>query len=320
MQVGNRRDQALRVGVLRVAEKGARRAQLHDAPGVHDAEAVGDLRQQRHVMADEQHGGADGAARGGQRFQDDPLGDDVEGAGRLIRDDQARPQQQRQRDTHALPHAAAQLMRIARQNVRFQAHALQGLGEARAHGCRLAALAMRGQGVHEMFLQPHDGIERAHRPLGDVGKLSPAQFAQGALVELEQIPVIEAHPSGDHLAGRTQQAQDAEREGALAAAAFPGQAQHLVASQLQVHAIHGANGRRARRVMDAQPFDAQDRAAILQRRGGPGLHRVSRRGLAIASSAVLTKNRPMKRTMRMRIGGSHHHQRPSHIALPAMAK
>ena len=35
----------------------------------------------------------------------------------------------------------------------------------------------------------------------------------------------------------------------------------------------------------------------------------------MASSAVLTKNKPMKSTMRMRIGGSHHHHKPNHIGV-----
>ena len=73
-----------------------------------------------------------------------------------------RPEQERQRDADPLPHAAAQFVRVTRQDIRLQADAAQGFREARAHRGAGHPFIMGDQGIGELILQAHDGVERAH--------------------------------------------------------------------------------------------------------------------------------------------------------------
>ena len=112
---GDRRhrvEQADRVGVLRVVEDVAHVADLDQLAGVHRRDAVGQLGGEREVVRDEEHGEAQPLPQRANHVDDGPLGQDVERGRRLVEDDQLRFQQEAERDRDALPHAAAQLVRI----------------------------------------------------------------------------------------------------------------------------------------------------------------------------------------------------------------
>ena len=98
--------------MLRRAEQVADRRILGDPAILHDDHAVGDLGHQAHVMADQDQAAADPLLHAAQRLHHHPLGDDVECAGRLVGDDQARLQRDGDGNAGALLHSTGELMRI----------------------------------------------------------------------------------------------------------------------------------------------------------------------------------------------------------------
>ena len=108
----DRAHQAHGVGVLGVLDHVAHRADLGDAAGIHHRHAIGGLGDHAHVVGDQHHRGAVLAAELLQQRDDLRLDRDVERGRRLVGHDQARLGAERQRDHHALAHAAGELVRI----------------------------------------------------------------------------------------------------------------------------------------------------------------------------------------------------------------
>ena len=84
-------DQRLRVRMQRVGEDLADRADLDQPPGVHHRHPVDELRHQAHVVADQDHRGAELVLHAVERLHHLALDDHVERAGRLVGDDHLRP-------------------------------------------------------------------------------------------------------------------------------------------------------------------------------------------------------------------------------------
>ena len=108
----DRAHQALGVGMLGVLDHVAHRADLGDAAGIHHRDAVGGLGDHAHVVGHQHHRRAVLAAEPLQERDDLRLDRDVERRRRLVGHDQARLGAERQRDHHALAHAAGELVRI----------------------------------------------------------------------------------------------------------------------------------------------------------------------------------------------------------------
>ena len=58
-EAGEAVDEHARIGMARVGEDIANRADFHQAAGVHDTDAMGELRHQSHVVTDQYDGSAD---------------------------------------------------------------------------------------------------------------------------------------------------------------------------------------------------------------------------------------------------------------------
>ena len=103
-------------------------AELSHLAGIHDHHAIGVVRDDRHVMRDEDDGEAELLLQlldlGHQRA----LRDDIERRSRLIHDHELRREEQRHRDHGPLAHAATQLMRIALQMRSIDADKVQHFG------------------------------------------------------------------------------------------------------------------------------------------------------------------------------------------------
>jgi hypothetical protein len=97
----DRPHQADRVRMLRPVDDVGHRADLHDAPRVHDRDAIGGFRDHAHVVRHEHHGRAVVAAQALQERDDLRLDRDIEGGRRLVGDDELRVGRQRERNDDA---------------------------------------------------------------------------------------------------------------------------------------------------------------------------------------------------------------------------
>ena len=100
------------VGMRRLVDHLVHRADLGDAAGVHHGHAVAGLGDHAHVVRDQHHGGAALLADALEQLDDLRLDRHVERGGRLVGDDQLGLGRQRERDHHALAHAARELVRV----------------------------------------------------------------------------------------------------------------------------------------------------------------------------------------------------------------
>ena len=110
--VGHGAQQPDAVGVERPVVELGHGAGLGQLPGVHHDRPVAGLGDHRQVVGDEDDGQPELAAQRLQQLQDLRLDHHVEGGGRLVADDQARPAGEGHRDHHPLAHAAAELVGI----------------------------------------------------------------------------------------------------------------------------------------------------------------------------------------------------------------
>ena len=263
---GNELSSPRRVGVARGPEQGTRPRPLHDPARVHDGYRVGHLDKQRQVVGDEKDGEAEPFPQRDQFLQDLPLGDHVQGGGGLVEDDDARIQGQRHGDHHPLPHAAGQLMRVAGQPVGGDAHHVQQFGRPGPLRVPVHPRPVGPEHVGELRPDGQDRVERVHRALQHHRDVRPAQPAQLLLVGGEQVHglprgrVVADLAAGDQAGGPQQPDRRVGQRG-LAAAALPGQAEHLAAVQHQVRADHGVHRVLAQPVVHVQAGDLQQRLA-----------------------------------------------------------
>jgi hypothetical protein len=98
--------------VLGAGEDVLDRALLDGLAGEHHHHPLGDLGHHPHVVGDEQHRHPDLLLQQLDEIEDLGLDGDVQGGGRLIRDEQRRAAGERHGDHGALAHAAGELMGV----------------------------------------------------------------------------------------------------------------------------------------------------------------------------------------------------------------
>jgi hypothetical protein len=133
--------------------------------------------------------------------------------------------------------------------------------------CRIAARLMPGRWARSASANrgadaQHrvEGVHRALQHDRDVVPAHTAQFVPGGGQEVDR--AVEPHVAGGDDAGRAQQPGDGIGERGLAAAAFPGQAEHLTAVQGQVR-VHCAL---AEAIFHVQPGHLDKRAGAVRTR------------------------------------------------------
>ena len=94
--------------------------EFDDLAGVHYADAVGELRHESHVVADEDYGGADLGSDVFEGFHDLALDYDIQGTSRFVGEDQARLVGNRHGDGDALLHSTAEFVREQVQDATVQ--------------------------------------------------------------------------------------------------------------------------------------------------------------------------------------------------------
>ena len=167
-------------------------AALHHEAAVDDHDPVAHLRDDAEVVGHQQHRHVPLLAQPPQQREDLSLGRYVQRRRWLVGDQQLRIRRQRQRDHHALPHAAAQLVRVELQPRRRIGYLDLGqqvdgaiprglTRQVRVQAQRLDHLppdAQRGVQGREGVLEDHPDIVRAHR-------------AQLPLRQPEHVPALE---------------------------------------------------------------------------------------------------------------------------------
>ena len=151
----------------------------------------------------------------------------------------------------------------------------------------------------------HHRVEGVHHPLRDQGDAREPHPPHLLVGQGEQLQLVEVDPSPLDASRGPDQAHEGHGRGRLPRARLPHQAEALARPQLEADALHGAHRSAAGVVVDAQVLHPQQRAR------GPGAHEARHmRGLAMRSSPMETRKRPMKMSTISTMGGAHHHHIP----------
>ena len=164
-------DQLLRVGMVRAPVNATGRARFDDFAGVHDHDAISDLRDHAEVVGDQEEAHAGFRLQLFQQGQDLRLDGDVEGGGRLVGDQNVGLEGQRHGDHQTLTLTSRELVRVF-----FEAGRRLGDADARKQlqrriGRKSPLDAVRREGFGELEAGGVDGVEVAEWVLEDHGDL-----------------------------------------------------------------------------------------------------------------------------------------------------
>ena len=162
----HRREQRLRVVVLRVRVDLLGRPDLDELAAVHHRDPVAHRAHDGEVVRDEEIREPEVVLEVLEQVQDLRLDRDVERRDRLVADDQLRVERERARDPDPLPLAARELVRVAVREARVEADDVEQLADPRR------AVAARADPVHDERLADdvadgHARVERRVRILED---------------------------------------------------------------------------------------------------------------------------------------------------------
>ena len=233
---------------------------LHDAPRVHHRNAVAHLRHDAEVVRDEHNP----HARIGLQVFEQPqilrLNGHIQRSGRLVRDKHFGVAGYANRAHDALPHPAAELMRVvADANLRRgNTHAPQHLHHLLAQRRALHPPVNLERLAH-LVVYVKDGIERRHRVLQHHRNAVAANLFHLFLVQRQHIVVVEQHFAPDDVARRRgNQPHYGQRGNRLAGAGLAHDAQRFAAPQLKAHAVHRFHHAPARHEIGAKVLHIKD--------------------------------------------------------------
>ena len=178
-------------------------------------------------MGDQDHCEVVLAAEAVEQPEDPGLHGDVERRRRLVGDQQLRTAGEGDRDRDPLAHPAGELVRVGAEGLGpvRDAHLLEQLERT-----ALGGAAVEAEVVPDVLGQlPADRehrVQRRHRILEDHREVAPGELAPARGGEGEQVAPVEAHAPLDGGAVR-QHAEQSQHRHRLAAAALPGDAEHL---------------------------------------------------------------------------------------------
>jgi hypothetical protein len=250
--------------MLRIVEDRLDRPRLDDPPGVHHHHPIAQPGDRAEIVGDQDDRHAELAAQPLQQLQDLRLHGGVERRGRLVRDQQVRPAQQRDRDHHPLAHAARELVRVALEAAarRGQPDLIEQPQTGAARGC-LAHPLVLDQHLGHLARDAQVGVERGHRILKDHREADAADPVQLARRQAQQLAAAKARATrAATVAG--EQAHDREEGLGLARAGLADHAHALALIDPKAEIAHGRNLAFGRREPGAQILHFQERG----RRGG----------------------------------------------------
>ena len=226
--------------------------------GVHDRDAIGGLGDDAEIVRDEQQRQIELLLHLAQQVEDLRLHRDVERGRRLVGDDERRAAGERDRDHHALPHAARQLMRIV-VDASLRVGDLAPRAAARWRAPRASARVARPCTISASAIWSptlKTGIERGHRLLEDEADVGAAHLRASPLrrAPAGPCPGTAIRAAGD-AAGRLHEPDDRERRDRLAAARFADEPERLalrISNDTSLTAATGPTGtsKTVRQVLD----------------------------------------------------------------------
>ena len=235
-----RAHQLLGVGVLRIGENIRRQRGLDHPALLHHHHAIAIGRGEAEIVGDQDGRHAPALGQFDDQIHHRLLRGDVEAGGRLVRDQKLRIAGQRQRDHHALAHAAGQFERIgvialARTGDLDLLQRLDRLLAAVGHRRLLHVLA---QHVLDLVADLADRIERRARVLEDHRDLAAAQVAHLVFAGGLDVDAGEHHRALGDLAGAVENPHHRVGGDGFAGAGLADDAERLALGHGDVDVLH----------------------------------------------------------------------------------
>jgi len=196
------------------------RAELDQVAGIHDGDAIGDVRDDGEIVRDEEHRQSEFVAQVVQQVENLLLNCDIERGGGLVGDKQLRTVDDGHSDHDALAHASGELMRITARSLFRAGNGNVAHAFDRLMPClRFGDAAVSEDGFGDLFADSHDRVEGGHRFLENHGDARAAKLAQLIGGEFGQmrgraVAILESDFAGDD-GGGWEQAHDGKRRDGL---------------------------------------------------------------------------------------------------------
>ena len=234
------------------------RAELDQPTGVHDPDRVGDVGDDREVVADVYGADAIDPTEAADRIEYVALGRDVQPGGRLIEDDQFRPAGERHREHHSLLLSAGQLMGIG---IKRRRHSVEpDLGEQLTDPRRSPRRGpVRGGGRRRSRAAGYRPSARGSaRSSGPARRTQPTPLAGGAA--RTRLRPMTSRPSSMHAAPVDRQpaarvSHQRQGDGRLARARLADQTEYLAGADRERDVVDYVGLRSGDH--HAQPIDGQ---------------------------------------------------------------
>src|ERR1019366_3517284 len=230
------------------------------AAGVHHDHAIAAFGDDAEVMRDHHDGHAEAALQVPQQLEDLRLDRYVKGGRRLVGNQHLGVAGERQRDHHALGHAARELVRIF-----FDAplplgglHEPPQLPRSRLRGAAAELLVQR-HGLGDLTANRQHRVQRRHRLLEDHRDAIAADPPHRLFRQVQKIGASIAHRAGVAARRSRHEAHDRQSSHALAAARFADDAERLAGGKLPRHAVDRAHGAGDSVERGAQAVDLKQR-------------------------------------------------------------
>jgi hypothetical protein len=244
--------------MTRPLEEVAGERALDDAAGVHHEHAMAGAGDDSQIMGNENDRETALVQKLAQELEDLRLDGDVESRGGLVGDQELGIAEEGHGDHDALAHAATELMGVTAEaggsvgNV----DALQELERARSSGL-VGEAEVKNGALGQLFTDAEIGVQASHWILEDHGDAAAANMGELGLGQADELLAVEANAARSNAPVTRQEAEDAQAGGALAAAGFADDAQHLATSHVERDTIHGAHGTRVGAKLGVQIADLE---------------------------------------------------------------
>lgn len=233
-----------RVGRGRRGEHGAGRPGLLHATVLEHDDLVGALGGDREVVGDEKQPDTEVGAQVFQEVEDALLDRHIEGARRLVGDEQVGTRQHGEADQYALEHAARELVRVGvvRATRVGQADAREDVEDRLALLPRVAETGERSRLVR-LRADRADGVERVRGVLRHETDPTPAQRPERPLGQAQHLRAVELDASLRPPDTARQQPQHRPRDRRLARTRLPDERETAPARDRERHLVHHRRAR-----------------------------------------------------------------------------